>query len=237
MMDINLPKMLLIAVMLSTLGVLVLPSTTSLFAGQHLWYDLSYGKSVPCVKCHADVYDELEHSANHSMVDGKAGVDGGECLICHRANTSITYASVSGGYSTATPGREAHAATVVNCGYCHLNSSNPFNAPVAGGFGLSDFALNPGNDTGINASHYSFVMESRESNLLYKESESCIACHTTVNITMNFTAVVESRIVANNTYTSSQSCWNVENIEAKSTATYHIYAENKTAKGTYEVIQ
>ncbi len=236
-MSIDFPKGLLIVIILFAVGILVLPSTTSLFAGEHMWYDLSNEKSVPCVKCHADVYDELKHSANHSMVDMKAGVDGGECLVCHRANTSITYASVSGGYTTAEPGKEAHAATIVSCGYCHFNSTNPFNAPVAGGFGLSDFASNPGNDTGINASHYSFVIRSRESGLLYNESESCVACHTTVNITMNFTAAVESKILVNDTYTSSQSHWDVKSIDASNYTTYHIYVANKTAKGSYEVIQ
>mgnify|MGYP000633820815 CR=1 FL=1 len=236
-MSINIPGILLITVVLFALGVLILPSTTSLFAGQHFWYDLSCEKSVPCVKCHADVYDELQQSANHSMVDKEAGLDGSECLICHRANASITYAEVSGDYTSATPGKEAHAATVINCGCCHFNSTNPFNAPIAGGFGQSDFASNPGNDTGINASHYSFVVQSTNSNLLHEESESCIACHTTVNVTMNFTSVIKAKIVVNDTYDSSQSYWDVENIGAVENRVYHVFVPDKTEKGSYEVIQ
>jgi len=221
-------KIALVLTTLFSIGFLVLPSATSLFAGQHLWYDLSYDKSVPCVKCHADVYDELKLSANHSMVDGEAGLDGGECLICHRANASITYAEVN---STLKPGKEAHAATITNCGYCHFNSSNPFNAPVAGGFGQSDLT----DDTGVNASHYSFVIQSENSSLLHKESESCVACHTTVNITMNFTSVIKMKIAVNNTYDLSQSYWDIESINAAENRTYQIFVPDKTKKGSYVI--
>ena len=54
-------KMILLIVIVLSLGIVALPATMSLFAGQHCCYDLgAEGNQVPCVKCHADVADELD---------------------------------------------------------------------------------------------------------------------------------------------------------------------------------
>jgi hypothetical protein len=193
-------RMILVTTVIFTLGMLVLPSTINLLAGGHAFYNLEQGYGNKCVKCHADIYEELKTGANHSTVDGETGLSGEECLGCHRANLSITYANST----TNTPGKEAHAATTITCSYCHFNSSNTFGAPVAGGFGLSNLA----NDTGINASHYSFVVESIEGNLLQNESEACVACHTTINVTINYNMSSEVTIVVNNTYSG----WDVKDM-------------------------
>lgn len=115
---------------------------------------------------------------------------------------SITYANAS----RNQPGDEAHAATIINCGYCHFDRDNNFNAPVAGGFGLSN--LQP--DTGIYASHYSFVIQSREGGLISNHSESCIACHTNCRMEINFNVSVKSRVSVTNTANG----WEFEPIKA-----------------------
>ena len=57
----NTARILIIAIMLAATGIVILPQTVSLFAGQHYWYNLSgYGNDVPCEKCHADVAEEME---------------------------------------------------------------------------------------------------------------------------------------------------------------------------------
>jgi len=189
-------KIALIVTVIFIIGVLVLPATINLLAGSHTYYDIEEGYGARCIKCHADVYEELKASAYHSTVDGIPGVSGDECVSCHRANTTITF------------GKEAHAATIFPCSFCHLNSSNAFNAPIAGGFGMSDLT----DDTGIKESHFSFVYNSVESPLLYNESESCIACHSTISLDIGFRVPIESTIVANNTY-SSDSYWEIDSIE------------------------
>jgi hypothetical protein len=206
----NVIKIVLIITLFFSLGVLVLPSTLSLFAGQHFFYNLESGYGSKCIKCHADIFDELSAGAYHNGIGGVSS--GEECLVCHRVNTSIVYANAS----TNTPGREAHAASTIECSYCHFNSSNPFGAPVAGGFGLSTLA----NDTGTNASHLSFVLESIEASLLQNESEACVACHTTMGVIIHFNVSVEARMVANNTYSASQSYWNIEDITPSNFTTY-----------------
>jgi hypothetical protein len=215
-------KMVFAIMAIVFIGIIALPYAASLFVGQHVWYDLGEGYGSKCVKCHADIYGELEASANHSSLDGSAigDVSGAECLVCHRANESITYANAS----TDTQGQQAHAASTINCGYCHFNSENPTGAPVAGGFGQSDFATAPGNDTGANASHYSFVVQSRDTNILQNESESCVACHTTISIKINFNVTTEATIVVHNSYTETESYWNITSITPSN---YTDYTEEK----------
>ena len=54
---------------------------------------------------------------------------------------------------------------------------------------------------------------------------------------MNFTSAIKVKIVVNDTYTSSQSYWDIESISAVENRTYHIFVPDKTKKGSYEVIQ
>lgn len=205
-------KIIIITSIILTTGLIVLPSTVNLFAGGHSFYNLNQGYESRCIKCHADIYDELKASTNHSAVDGSYGWSGEECQVCHRANTSITFSNAT----TKTPGKEAHAATIIHCGYCHLNSSNLFNAPLAGGFGLSDM----GNDTGYNASHYSFLIEAKDSNLLKNESEPCVACHTNLRVRINFSMSSEAKVVFNNSLGASDSYWSLENMQVTENTTF-----------------
>ncbi len=205
-------KIIIITFIILATGLVVLPSTVNLFAGEHSFYNIENGYGSRCIKCHADIFDELKAGANHSTVDGEEGWSGEECMGCHRANASITFANAT----TNTPGDEAHAATIIHCGYCHLNSTNPFNAPVAGGFGLSDLS----NDTGYNASHYSFMIESRDSDLLKEESEPCVACHTNTHARINFSMVSETKMVFNNTLADSDSHWDLEDVTINQIESY-----------------
>lgn len=200
--------MILVIIAIVAVGIIALPYTASLFAGEHTWYNLSgKGSNVPCKKCHADIAEELEAGGHHKNF---------ACEKCHRCNTSITYANAS----QSQPGEEAHAASTIYCGYCHFNSSNPSGAPVAGGFNLSDYYEKYGNDTGANASHYTLVHQSQNPNILQNKSESCIACHTNTNVTINFNVTTEATIIANNSYTNTESYWNITNITASNYTTY-----------------
>ncbi len=158
---------------------IVLPQTVSLFVGQHDWYDIdAAGNQIPCQKCHADVFQELNNSPYHLGGNGVADED--DCRFCHQANASITYASGDG--ASAQAGLEAHAASTIECMYCHGDQGS--GAPVAGGFGLSNLA----NDTGAFAAHKDFVdSAATSSTLLLDENEACIACHTHVAVKINFT--------------------------------------------------
>jgi hypothetical protein len=134
-------KVLLLSVAVLAIGLFALPSTMSLFAGQHTWVDLNQFK---CQKCHQDIYDELQNSAYHGGFEASYG---NACARCHTApndtnfnksgaNLSkqawITYKSKS----TAITGQvnfTAHAAITVECLACHgtgnltAGSNSPLN--------------------------------------------------------------------------------------------------------------
>lgn len=214
-------KMVFAIMAIVFIGIVALPYSVSLFTGQHTWYELSGGYGSKCVKCHADIYGELEASANHSSLDGSAigNVSGEECYVCHRANESITYAKAS----TDTPGQQAHAASTIGCGYCHLNKTvaDVYDAPLAGGFGL---VSGLDDDTETNASHISFVLGSKDASILEKESESCVACHTSIKVKINFNVTTGARIEVNNFYDEMPSYWNITSITPSN---YTNYTEEK----------
>jgi len=104
----------LLTVAIIAIGIFALPSTVSLFSGQHTWYDLS-GKpnDVPCEKCHAEIEDEMQSGDNGAHEDLT-------CAMCHRTPfTTYTYGSGEDNGTTFKPGKEAHAASTVECMHCH----------------------------------------------------------------------------------------------------------------------
>jgi hypothetical protein len=126
-------KLILLTLAVLAISGIALPQTIALFAGQHYWYDLSGNENdIPCEKCHADIAEEM--SLLITIHAGETGYERMGCGYCHRTfsmpyadninqtiyqNYLYTYASVSGTYSSYTPGKEAHAATTVPCMYCH----------------------------------------------------------------------------------------------------------------------
>lgn len=86
-------KLILIGIAIAAVGLLALPQTLAMFAGQHDWYNKD---ELPCYKCHQAEYSEITKSEEHT---GKA------CLDCHQ---------YSGWKDTG-----AHAAVAVECLVCH----------------------------------------------------------------------------------------------------------------------
>ena len=209
-------KLMLILLTILALGVVILPQTVSLFVGQHKWYYLDNPASdVPCQKCHADIYEELNLSTPHKKWGDPTKADTADCEACHRGNFSITYANASAGQ----PGLEAHAASTIECMYCHGNSTiaSYHSAPIAGGFGLSDLAT----DTGVNATHLELVTGTAfQSNVYPGESEACIFCHTNVGVKFNFTTYTGFSLTVENTISGGNSYWTVSSITPIDFVTY-----------------
>ena len=147
-------KLVLGIVIVLAIGVLVLPSTVSLFAGQHYWYNLNdTGNQIPCEKCHADIFEELNttlypngnYAKFHDFNNNKKA-DRTDCEACHRNYAAITYASGDNAY---TEGDYAHAASVVACMLCHQAGASTsgdlantsYAGPYAGGFNVTMFGL------------------------------------------------------------------------------------------------
>jgi hypothetical protein len=196
----NSKGLVLLTIAVVAIGILGLPSTVSLFSGQHAWYNLSpKGNDVPCEKCHADIVAEMDALVGPHT--GETGYGRFECEYCHRIFEIYTYAS---GYGTsAKPGKEAHAASTIPCMHCHsgkvaqhgevskedcLKCHDAVYPPTfeAGGFGLVGPPQVPG-DTGSNAAHKAFVMDAINNSDMEDANEACIACHTYVPVKINWT--------------------------------------------------
>ncbi len=113
-MERKIVRIALVLLAVFAIGVLVLPSTMTLFAGQHTWY---YKEALPCEKCHADVADEFQSSANYHP-PGNTYPIWEACVLCHQVEPLYP------GDVSKSAGK--HAATVVPCDYCHTPEANAF---------------------------------------------------------------------------------------------------------------
>jgi hypothetical protein len=130
-------KLILLTIVILAISGIALPQTVTLFAGQHYWYSLteSEASDVPCEKCHADIAEEMElHFGPHT---GEAAAGHRmDCKLCHRtykvSGSEFIYGRVQTSYTSYTPGREVHAATVPACMDCHKYvSSTDYNAGMS----------------------------------------------------------------------------------------------------------
>ncbi|TFH42339.1 MAG: hypothetical protein E4G94_06465, partial [ANME-2 cluster archaeon] len=139
-------KSLFIIIALFGIGLFVLPSTVSMFAGQHAWYNPDPNiEGIPCEKCHVLEQSELmgtngphsltyaslvNTSANYSGIPGASGsaVFWGSatdvtsrCFGCHQVGANFSagsdYDYVNTNWSTNR--NISHAAIVIQCIDCH----------------------------------------------------------------------------------------------------------------------
>ncbi|MCG2738021.1 MAG: hypothetical protein L6282_16705 [Candidatus Methanoperedenaceae archaeon] len=175
-------KLILIGIGIAAIGLIALPQTLALFAGQHDFYETSrtppYG--VPCAKCHADVYSELARSKVHEKV---------ECEGCHILALTYKGAKVGGNESI-------HAAGAPACMDCHdgklttgqWHEIAKTSGTCAGGVNCHGSGIS--RDTtfknatsilyGANESHKKFAEDAAAPNatLLKGANEACVGCHT-----------------------------------------------------------
>lgn len=92
---------LLVAVF--SLGFIGAPQAVAMFQGGHVWYDKD---NIPCQKCHADVFAQLDGSAHHTDIGTAFGMTSyeGECRACHQV----------GGWE-----ENSHMAVTPLCISCH----------------------------------------------------------------------------------------------------------------------
>ncbi|MDY6965996.1 MAG: cytochrome c3 family protein, partial [Halobacteriota archaeon] len=227
------------------IGIFALPSTIAMFGGQHNWYNLApSGNDVPCQKCHADIYEEMNNPGPHNNM---------ECWYCHRTGNLTGYTYASGDGTGSLPGEEAHAASTVDCMECHYGfdgtpgHSHPTEwgsevcqnchgitvALAAGGFGLTENAPGAGGDntdTGSDAAHMAFVWGANGTNstLMEGTNEACITCHTHVAIDINWTHAYKMSLDA---VQNSTGDWNVGNFRTEGTYNVSTYG-NMTGGNT-----
>lgn len=215
-------KSLFIIIAVLGIGLFVLPSTLSMFAGQHAWYNPDPNvEGIPCEKCHVLEENELmgtngphsltyttlvNTSANYSGTPGANGSTvfwGGDtvksrCFGCHQVGANFSAGSEYASYNTnwSTARNQSHAAIVIQCIDCH------------------PWVVHELEDS--NEAHRPFYVSLNETtavngtDLLKGSNEACIACHTHVgvNITWNRAAYVTFNASANVTSDSYEVTWN-----------------------------
>lgn len=174
-------RILLLSVAVITVGLFAMPSTLSLFAGQHT-FDKA-GNTTICAKCHSDVLTEIQFGNYHKSLI-PAGAGGNECKGCHtsatvagnlipRGNQSgngtatsvglyIANGSFAYGNGTNISVGSVHAAVTVECKACHY---------------AVDFT---------NDAHKDFADNTTAEPWLKGANEACIGCHTKVAVNMTW---------------------------------------------------
>jgi len=191
-------KIALLLVSVVAVGVFALPSTISLFAGQHTWYKLNgsndLGGQLPCEKCHADVANEMKALVGPHT--DELGYGRLECEFCHRTfgiddynnvgdrnpinetrygKYRYTYGQVGPNVTDVTPGKEAHAASTVPCMYCHSgNKAGPVPFSHGGVIGCFCHGTEDGGDPYYFHGDRFYTGTSSD-----ERAETCLKCHGT----------------------------------------------------------
>ncbi len=188
-------KWILVGIAIAAIGLIALPQTLAMFVGQHNWYDITtdpatnYG--VPCAKCHADVYQELQTSVPHA-----SSTSCGDCHVVSQTNKGETLGGADG--------NTIHAAAAPRCLDCHDGSW--LGAPD----GRSIL-------TGAEEVHKTFASEANNSAFLKGENEACIACHTHVAVDITWTKATNISLTATEQTTPTGHTWSVGNFAATGT--------------------
>jgi hypothetical protein len=162
------PRIALLMVAIIVVGLFVLPETIALFTGQHDFYDTTtVGNGVNCLKCHADIRDELNRVSAVNTYHRFGFDDARMCEACHMTTAPAKEGLVQG------PGGQFHAAAAPACLDCH-NGTGP---------GLSAMEI----ITGTEEVHKAFANESGKSKLLKGSNEACISCHTHIGVNITWT--------------------------------------------------
>jgi hypothetical protein len=188
-------KLIILGIALLAVGLVALPETLALFAGQHDWYAIDqdggattgvYG--VPCAKCHADVAQQMA-----GMVAGGAHKTGTTCEECHIVSVLDTL-----GAGAVAGNGSIHAATAPACMDCHDGSFT--GAPNATGIKF-----------GANEAHKEFITEAEANTLMVGANEACVACHTHVAVKITWD---KPTLLSFNATSSNIGDWTVDNFES-----------------------
>lgn len=182
-------KILLLSVAVISVGLFAMPTTLSLFAGQHTF---DKGADVKCEKCHQDIYGEIAGTGKYGVSTAHTALTA--CQGCHEiGNISQVPIGKNGtnqkyyGWFNRTNLSGAHAAVTMECAGCHygvpanISRSNEAHAP----FYNASLAESSTNGT----------------NMLTGANEACVGCHTHININITWRRSVGYNMIVNESTT------------------------------------
>ena len=193
----------ILVIAIIAIGLFILPSTLSMFAGQHSWYNPSE-RGIPCDKCHFLEKEELmgssgPHSPNYGPTthnssansNGTSGFVGGSifwggdnpndrCYGCHQVGANFPVSSPLNTSNTSWGDRNntVHAAVVIYCVDCHS---------------WVDDAL----DESLSSHKEFYHGLNTSSGILKGGNSACIGCHTGVCVNISWTRNTTIKFTAN----------------------------------------
>lgn len=198
---------LLLGFAILAIGIFVLPSTMSMFVGQHQWYSVRTDaqRDVICQRCHVAEYNEWNNNDGaHSTFSSEEGAD---CVMCHTVNKTalvnwginttslgdISLFNVSGTLNATNYAASwrntsgAHAAISVDCVDCHWNASQQLLNDNEAHKVFYNTTINNSDPWTGNNDNYG------------NPSAACIACHTHTSLNVTFIRAIGMNITANHT--------------------------------------
>ena len=191
-------SLLILGFAIVAIGLFIIPSTMSMFMGQHRWYTVTTaeGQYDMCERCHvAEVGEWKANTGAHSSYKAVMEAEGADPgCFCHQINVTALedfginkteidsygyeFFNQSGDLNTSSKAdwesawrttETPHAALTIDCIACHTNASTQLANP--------------------NEAHGPFFEQARDTDLnpIGTNNTACMACHTMIglNITMD----------------------------------------------------
>lgn len=216
----------ILAIAVIGIGLYILPSTLSMFAGQHSWYDPDPDvEGIPCEKCHALEESELMGGGPHSTAyggdsrttynssanySGTAGFVGGSvfwgggdtsdrCYGCHQIGANYPATSPLNTTNTTWGERNdtVHAAVVLYCVDCHSWVDDALNESLSA------------------HKEFYYDINTTNSGLLKGGNSACVGCHTGTGVNISWTRCVNITFTAD----KSSGSWAVGDMDATGNTT------------------
>lgn len=197
-------NLILLGVAVIAIGIFIIPSTMSMFVGQHRWYSVRTASAQydMCQRCHIAEVGEWQantgaHNTYKTWVTSASGADPG--CFCHQVNNTNLASfgfntsrmtnfgfeqfnasgSINSSNSTWSSAWRSsstpHAAVTIACIDCHYNASAQLN--------------------NTNEAHGAFYNESKNSTY-GTANTACMACHTMVGLNITITRVKSGIIIS-----------------------------------------
>lgn len=201
-------KILLLSVAVISVGLFAMPSTLSLFAGQHTF---DSGSQVSCAKCHQDIYNELSGAvARYGTSTAHKGTTLLEaCGGCHKTgNISQVplgkYANGTKYYAwyNRTNLSGAHAAVTMECVGCHSG--------VVAELTNSSEAHMP----------YYYNATDANSTIMTGANEACVGCHTHTTVKATWRRSTGFNMTVNESITGIYTITFTANTSVNTTTTF-----------------
>ena len=207
-------NLILLCIAVAAIGIFIIPSTMSMFVGQHRWYSVTTSSSQYdiCERCHIAEVGEWKantgaHSAYRAWTTSETGVDPG--CFCHQVNqTRLTNFGFNSSQMTQFNFEVFNETGKLNSTQDSWNWTNGTswrseNTPHAAiTIECVDCHYNASvqlNNT--NEAHKSFYLQAKNTTLnpYGSNNTACMACHTMVGLNITMTRI-RSGIILNATH-------------------------------------